>query len=514
MNETAPQKFDLETDIIIAGYGFAGAVAAIEAADAGARVMVLEKMPDAGGISICSAGSARTAHDATEAFKYLAATNAGRTPDTVLQVLADGMTGIGDYMAKLAGDVGYTVSDNANRQRNGANYPLPGWQTFYHTLLDDIPGFDAEKAYPHVSGLAGGRRLFHMLEANIAKRDIDVRLDSPVLKLITEGPAGAAKVIGAVAVIDGKPTRIAANKAVILATGGFETNEDMKSQFWQMTPVLPAMGRQNTGDGIRMAQSLGARLWHMWHFHGAYGFKDPSGEFPYGIRLKRLPDWVPTDDERVRARMVWILVDQNGRRFMNENPPYTQDTTARNFERFDTITQTFPRIPAYLICDEEGRKSYRLADPCYNERGLDFKWSEDNLTEIDNGILKRADSIEDLAVLIGVGEGVLSETIERWNTACQAERDDDFGRMPGSFAPIRTPPFYVGEVWPVVSNTQGGPEHDASQRIIDVDGDPIPGLYAAGEMGSAFGHLYLSGSNITECFVTGRVAAQHAAALD
>jgi succinate dehydrogenase/fumarate reductase flavoprotein subunit len=380
MSEADTQNFDLETDIIVAGYGFAGAVAAIEAADAGARVIVLEKMPDTGGISICSAGSARTAHDAGEAFKYLQATNAGRTPDAVLEVLADGMAGIGAYMSKLAGDVGYTVSDSANRQRSGANYPLPGWQTFYHTLLDDIPGFDAEKTYPHVAGLAGGRRLFHMLEANIAKRDIDVRLDSPVLKLITEGPAGAAKVIGAEAMIDGKPTRLKALKGVILATDGFECNEDMKSQFWQMTPVLPAMGRQNTGDGIRMAQSLGARLWHMWHFHGAYGFKDPSGDFPYGIRLKRLPDWVPSDDERARARMVWILVDQNGRRFMNENPPYTQDTTARNFEHFDTVTQTFPRIPAYLICDEEGRKSYRLADPCYNERGIGFKWSEDNLT--------------------------------------------------------------------------------------------------------------------------------------
>lgn len=128
--------------------------------------------------------------------------------------------------------------------------------------------------------------------------------------------------------------------------------------------------------------------------------------------------------------------------------------------------------------------------------------------------MKRADSIEELAVIIGVGEDALNETIERWNTACQAERDDDFGRMPGSFAPIRTPPFYVGEVWPVVSNTQGGPEHDASQRIIDVNGEPIPRLYAAGKMGSAFGHLYMSGSNITECFVTGRVAAHHAAALD
>jgi succinate dehydrogenase/fumarate reductase flavoprotein subunit len=164
-----------------------------------------------------------------------------------------------------------------------------------------------------------------------------------------------------------------------------------------------------------------------------------------------------------------------------------------------------------MICDEAGRKSYRLADPCYNERGLDFTWSEDNSAEIEKGILQRAGTIGELAAIIGVDAADLNETIERWNRFCEAERDQDFGRMPGSFAAIRTPPFYAGEVWPVVSNTQGGPEHDASQRIIDVNGAPIPRLYAAGEMGSAFGHLYLSGSNITECFVTGRVAARHAA---
>ncbi len=79
--------------------------------------------------------------------------------------------------------------------------------------------------------------------------------------------------------------------------------------------------------------------------------------------------------------------------------------------------------------------------------------------------------------------------------------------------PIVKPPFYGARVWATLSNTQGGPVHDAQARIIDVYGDPIPRLYAAGELGSAFGHLYLSGGNIAECFVSGRIAGRHVAGL-
>ena len=97
-------------------------------------------------------------------------------------------------------------------------------------------------------------------------------------------------------------------------------------------------------------------------------------------------------------------------------------------------------------------------------------------------------------------------SIARWNALCASGRDEDFGRPPGSMRPIVQPPFIGAPVHATLSNTQGGPVHDAQSRILDVWGAPIPRLYAAGEMGSAFGHLYFSGANIAECFVTGRVA--------
>ena len=156
---------------------------------------------------------------------------------------------------------------------------------------------------------------------------------------------------------------------------------------------------------------------------------------------------------------------------------------------------------------------YPLGMPCYNARGIDFKWSADNLAEVESGLLKRADSIAELASIIGADAAVLEETLARWNGSCEREEDREFGRMPGSFVPIRTPPFYTAEIWPVVSNTQGGPVHNACQQVISATGQAIPRLYAAGELGSAFGHLYMSGSNIAECFVTGDIAGREAASL-
>jgi predicted oxidoreductase len=77
---------------------------------------------------------------------------------------------------------------------------------------------------------------------------------------------------------------------------------------------------------------------------------------------------------------------------------------------------------------------------------------------------------------------------------------------------IAEPPFYAAQLWPVVSNTQGGPRHDEKQRVVDAFGAPIPRLYAAGELGSVFGHLYMSGGNLAECFIGGRMAGREAAA--
>lgn len=504
-------EFDEAFDVVVVGFGFAGAFSAIHAADGGSQVLLAEKQAVPGGISICSYGSMRCAHSAEEALAYLKATNAGRTPDDVLRVLADGMTRIEQEIRGLAEVSGAKVGI----RENGGNYPFPGHGTFYDTNIVEVPGFDdAQALYPHFRGGRSGNgwRVFKVLQDNIARRDIEVRCAFAAERLIASADR---EVLGVhFRALDGSAVAVRARRGVILACGGFESSTAMKVQYWEKTPVLPVATTANTGDGIRMAQELGAELWHMWHYHGAYGFRYPAPEIPLSLRVKRLPDWFPGREDAATVKMCWIIVDQDGRRYMNEYPPYAQDTAHRPMEHYDPVRQIFPRVPSRLIFDENGRKLYPVGQAIYNTVGLEYEWSEDNLREVELGILNVADTIEALAGRMNLDPAALRATIDRWNASCRNGRDTKFGRPPGTMMPIDTPPFYIGEIWPMVSNTQGGPVHDARRQIIDVYGRAIPRLYSAGELGSAFGFLYLSGGNLSECVIGGRTAGREAAALE
>jgi succinate dehydrogenase/fumarate reductase flavoprotein subunit len=496
--------FDEEFDVVVAGYGFAGAVAAIEASDAGANVLLIEKMPDPGGISICAGGGVRIARNADDAFSYLQATNAGTTPDDILRVFADALPSLGDYIRHLAKVSG---AEPVVRDRE-ANYRLPGGHTFQFIEIDEIPGFDPDKEYPHTRARNTGPNFFKVLDDNVRKRPVEVRLSTTASRLITNAEGA---VTGLVIESNGVRKSVKARRGVVLACGGFEANPAMQRQYWQFSPVLNAVSTSNTGDGIRMAQAVGADLWHMWHFHGSYGFRHPDPRSPIGIRMKRLPDWTPGGEMR-DVKMSWILLSKAGRRFMNEYAPYTQDTGHRPLDFFDPVTQSFPYIPAHMVIDEDGRKMYPLGNAVYNDRNVPrHEWSKDNLKEVELGILKKADSIADLAKLLGVGVDVVTSTLERWNAHCASGDTDEFGRPGITMMPIKNPPFYTGEVWPVVSNTQGGPIHDARQRVLNSFSEPIPRLFEAGELGSIWGHLYMSGGNLAECFITGRIAGREAA---
>jgi succinate dehydrogenase/fumarate reductase flavoprotein subunit len=509
---TMPDRWDDAADVVVVGYGYAGAVAAIEAHDAGANVLVIEKMPDPGGISITSGGNVRIVEDVELGFQYLKATSDGTTPDDVMRALAAGMKELPAYFEKLAKASNATID---KRQADG-NYPFFGTKTWGYVSIAEIPGFDAATSYPFVSSYvpihrAAGVRLFRVIEDNIRQRGIRVLLSMPALRLITD-PQGEIR--GITAEHGGNLYRIRARRAVVLACGGFEANEDMQRQFWQEKPVLNAAYTGNTGDGIMMAQDVGARLWHMWHYHGVYGFKHPDPGYPFGIRPKRLPDWIPGEAARADVKVPWIIVDRRGRRFMNEYPPYTQDTSWRPMATYDPESMSYLRIPAYMIMDEPGRGAYPIVSPTFNDRRFRFEWSERTLRDLESRIVKSAGSIPELAAAMGVEETVLARTIADWNAECDRGKDTVHDRPPTSMVRIATPPFYFAEVYPVCSNTHGGPVHDIEQRVIDAFGQPINRLYAAGELGGVFGHLYISGGNLAECFVGGWTAGRNAAKLE
>jgi succinate dehydrogenase/fumarate reductase flavoprotein subunit len=199
---------------------------------------------------------------------------------------------------------------------------------------------------------------------------------------------------------------------------------------------------------------------------------------------------------------------------MNEYQPYTQDTSWRAMTTLDTETMSYLRIPSYMIMDDAGRGAYPIVSPTFNDRRFTFEWSEASLRELESRIIKRAESIIDLAAIMQVDAQVLAETIRQWNAACDAGKDEVHGRPPTSMVKVAAPPFFVAEVYPICSNTHGGPVHDAEQRVLDSFGVPIPRLFAAGELGGVFGHLYISGGNLAECFVGGRTAGRNAGGMD
>lgn len=495
----------VQYDVIVVGYGYAGAFAAIAAADCGVRVLLLEKATHPGGISICSAGGLRTAADAGMAFTYLQATCGGKTPDTVLRQLADGMTGVEARLSALAQGTGARVEN----RHSPANYPFPGGETFGFAYVESIDGFDPAATWPHVRGAEQGALLFRLLQINVEKRSarIDIRLDSPVAGLLIREGA-----VGGVALADG--TECSASSGVVLACGGFEADPAMQAQYWPGGPALSAAYAGNTGDGIRMAQAAGADLWHMWHWHGCYGYRLPDQGYPFGVRVKRLPDWTPDAEGDAPGGlpvMPWILFDQSGRRFMNEYEPYVQDTGGRALANFDPARQRHDRNPAWMVTDAVGLTMYPLGKPTRNDAAARYDWSTDNQREVSSGLFRMAADPVALAKIIGADPTIVDDSLGGWSVTCAAGRDARFGRPPSSLHALKAP-YFAARLEPVVSNTQGGPVHDAQQRVLTPGGDPIPGLFAAGECGSAFGHLYMSGGNLAECCVGGGIAGTNAAA--
>ena len=505
--------WDETVDIVVVGYGFAGAAASIEAHDLGANILLIDKNITPGGISICSAGGVRIAKDRDAALAYLKKTNAGTTPEEPLAALAEGMTNIARFIEDIAEAAGAKPVTNWM----GGTYPFEGYDTFGFISIIEYPGVDICEKYPHVRSLRGGTRLFAALEHNVEARDIPVRLSTAAERLITS-PDGA--VTGVLLRNSSGTTRVRTLGGVILACGGFEADAGMQAQYWQGKPVLPHAYSGNTGDGIRMAQAVGADLWHMWHYHGTYGMSHPDPDYPYGMRLTKFPDWIPGHDEPKDVpaffaasqgkRMPWIIVDARGKRFMNEYPPYLQDTGHRDMEVMDPVTQTHLRIPSWLVLDADGLAAGQLGLQTYNDPAQSFIWSEDNSQEVDLGIIQKAETLEELADIMGVPASSLRQSVELWNNHCAAGEDSDFGRMKESLIPIQKPPFYTTALHPIVGNTQGGPVHDGQQQVLNPFGEVIEGLYTAGELGSVFGHLYISGGNLAECFVGGRNAARQA----
>ncbi|MFM9969152.1 MAG: FAD-dependent oxidoreductase [Burkholderiales bacterium] len=492
-------------DVVVVGSGCAGCMAAIAAADAGASVLLVEKSPHIGGTSMLSSGFARVASDAADAADYLDHTSGHRVNRKLAEALAQGMTEVPRLLQELAARANAKVSVRFGAQQavNETEdlYDWPGRDSLGWAGIESVDGFDH---YPWVTGGSKGQLLIRVLERNIEERGLEICFDTPATRLLcSEESNRMRQVTGVMVRHNGRETAIQAKGGVVLATGGFEFNQKMLRDYLEIPVLLPMGHAGNTGDGINMSIEAGAALWHMWHVHGSYGYKLPN--LPVAVRN-------PLGGARNPGRpLAWILVDQQGNRFTNELPRAPQDTLSRPLGRLNEETGRHDRIPAWMIFDESARQRGPIGRPVASQAEHRYEWSKDNSAEIKKGWIKQASTVDALAKLMGVDASLLVRTVDTWNRDVAAGEDTRHGRPAASMVAIDAPPFYAIEVWPVVSNTQGGPVHDEAQRVLDTHGQPIPGLYAAGELGSYFGHIYLLGGNITEGLAGGHLAAQGAA---
>src|SRR5262252_6089902 len=199
--------WDKEVDVIVVGFGAAGGVSAITAHDAGAKVLLIEKMPNPGGISILSGGGVAFARNADGAFQYLKRTCNGTTPDDILRTMAKEMVGIIDWVKELAKVSG--TEPTQTEVRGHGTYPFPGTSDIDSIKLKD---FAAYSEFPWAKGLRGGARLFKVVFDNVNARNIEVMLATPAKELIKNG---SGEVIGLIAEHEGRPLRVKARKGVI-----------------------------------------------------------------------------------------------------------------------------------------------------------------------------------------------------------------------------------------------------------------------------------------------------------
>ncbi|MGA2666195.1 MAG: FAD-binding protein [Nitrososphaerales archaeon] len=378
-------------------------------------------------------------------------------------------------------------------------------------------------------------------------RNIPVMLGTPAQSLI-QNP-NTKEVIGVQAVDwKGATINVQANKAVILACGGHENNPEMTNNFlpWghSQGPFVTFWGSPYlTGDGIVMAQSVGAKLWHMnnkeWA-HGEYGCLAACQEFGMGFTV-------------TATSSASIMVNRYGQRFMNEHTGsghtaqiFPIDTLVENnalnagyttsynpqFNYLPTDYVDYPNYPFYLIFDSSLMKAgplhsggwpglVSLLHPAGTQT---YTWSNDNSVELAKGWIQEGPDPATLGNsvicydffgrVVGMNGANLLATINQWNTDCTAGKGDTvWGREAAAMAPLISPPYYAMQLVVGSLNTNGGPVHDQYGRTIDVYNNPIPRLYSIGELGSIFGFLYHSGGNFPEAMTMGRIAGAHAAKL-
>ncbi|WP_020610951.1 flavocytochrome c [Sediminispirochaeta bajacaliforniensis] len=452
----------MNADIVVVGAGGAGLAAAVSANQKGATVIVLEKMPQVGGNTIIS-GAAYNAVDPSRQ-------KPAGIEDSIEKHYTQTYEG-GDELGNPV--LIHTMVENA--------YPTLQWleslgMEFKGQIFTVLGGL-WPRAHKPVKPLGTGYIETYM---NYIKQHDGITLltDTRAVDLYKEdGRVSVVKATGPDATIVAQ-----AHKAVILTTGGFGANIELRDKYNKIWPTLTTIKTTNhpgaTGDGLALAEKVGADLVGMEYIQ-LLPMGDPdtgslSGNIELGVENR-------------------IFVNKDGKRFVDEGA------------RRDVMTKA--------LFDQEDAFMWVILDGhCYPTTDIKNNFNETMQELLDQGRAYKADSLEELADEIGVDADNLKASVAEFNKAVETGGPDAFGRT--LFADkIDQPPYYAGARKPTVHHTMGGIKINEKTQVIDKDGNVIPGLYAAGETtGGIHGSNRLGGNALVDINVFGKIAGENAAA--
>ena len=473
-------KWDAQYDVVVLGMGFAGMNAAMAAADAGASVLIAEKMNDAlsgGNSKVCGQLFAYGNEDYEATLKYYQQLSGGRdVPQDMLETIVKGVT----HMYETVKTKFYDGDDSGF-------LPCTGVPMLGH-MSPEYPEFEgSEKVALVGTNQLGGVKLYDATRNTFAKYTdkVDVWFETPAIELIQEPTTKT--IIGVKVNRKGEERFVRAINGVVVATGGFECNKDMVQQYLNVINYGARGGQYNTGDGIKMCQNVGAELWHMNAFEGLFGLG--------GVTWPQEPgtgscEWLSVLTQNALNTGAAILVGTDGHRFLNESE------VVRHGHLYENGVWENPAFSehTWYIFDETQKA---LID----EAGL--------IAEAEQASILAFDTLEALAE--GTGCKDIAETIENFNFFAANGKDYTCGRAAEYMRPFDGKKYYAKYVYQGLLNTQGGPKRNVNAEVLDTNGNAIPHLYSAGEMGGITACMYQGGTNVAECIIFGEIAGKNAA---
>ncbi|MDR2484948.1 MAG: FAD-binding protein [Treponema sp.] len=475
-------SWDAEYDVVVIGFGGAGSAAAITAADAGARVLLLEKAPmgEEGGNTRYPYGATQKIGNREQGITYYKALRGkfDHLSDEMIEFFVDNSMTIDDWIIGLGADEAKT---KGSRRGGRPEYP-------------EFPGGESIGSFT-VDGEAWTGSYWKLLRKNIMARSdkIHIWYSSPAVQLIQDKDTRI--IHGVKAENRGKTYNIRAINGVVMAMGGFACNDEMLENYTRLADAYSKGARYNTGDGVKMAIDVGADLWNMSTLSGPdVNFVIPETGIAAGYYYTLAEPFHPFTG--FTSNNV-INVGGDGTRFMNE-------AEAPRHGYVETSGTWFPlQVPhgSWCVFDDTAR---RITPPY-------LSWSPDLSEEIARGWVIKANTIRELAEKMGMDSVALTKTVTDFNRYCAQGNDPDFHVDPKYLKPIATAPFYAFPIKATILNTQGGARRNAKCEVMDVWGEPIPHLYSAGEFGCFIPDVYQAGGDLAETAITGREAGKNAA---